>query len=199
MTPVFSGGLVYEYSNEPNNYGLVSIDNLNSTDVTKLGDFDRLKSAFEKTPIPDNDGGYLKDGQASECPPKTNQWEASNDIPPMPDSASKYLETGAGQPRGTDGPSNQYDPENQQAPSDTGTAGPPPTTTNSGELDFFLRLILETSIAAGTNSILYHINTGSSSETSSSSKSDASSRVTSKGKMAMAVIVVTSVAVGLIW
>ena len=35
MSSVFSGGLVYEYSNETNNYGLVQID---GDKVTKLTD-----------------------------------------------------------------------------------------------------------------------------------------------------------------
>ena len=154
MTPVFSGGLVYEYSNEANKYGLVQIG---SKDVTTLGDFDRLKTAFEKTPIPDDDGGYKSDGQASECPPKTDEWEASDDIPPMPDSASQYLEIGAGPPRGTDGTSNQYNPKDQEAPSDTGTAGPPPTSIYSGKRIKFLSptnsSFCGTPTAAGTDSI----------------------------------------------
>jgi len=131
MTPVFSGGLVYEYSMEPNKYGIVQIDSLDAKDVKTLPDFDRLKAAFKKTPVPDDDGGYNENGQPSKCPPRTNAWEALDDIPTMPDSASKYLELGAGKPRGTDGPSNQYIPSQEQAPTDTGVAGPAPT--DSGE------------------------------------------------------------------
>lgn len=130
MTPVFSGGLVYEYSMEPNNYGIVKIASLDAKDVTTLPDFDRLKAAFQKTPIPDNDGGYKENGQPSECPPQTDAWEAKDDVPPMPDTATKYLELGAGKPRGTDGPSNQYDPTNEKAPTDTGAAGPAPTDSS---------------------------------------------------------------------
>ena len=138
MTPVFSGGLVYEYSNEANNYGLVEIDTLNAKDVTMLGDFDRLKAAFENTPIPEDDGGYKTDGKPSECPPNTKDWEALSDVPPMPDSARKYLEIGAGQPRGTDGPSNQYDPTSEEVPTDSGTPEPPSTSTYSGKVIKFL-------------------------------------------------------------
>ncbi|KAK1250499.1 hypothetical protein MKX08_010502 [Trichoderma sp. CBMAI-0020] len=45
MTPVFSGGFVYEYTEEDNNYGLVNItgDTLNI-----MGDYNRLKAQFAK-------------------------------------------------------------------------------------------------------------------------------------------------------
>jgi hypothetical protein len=43
MSPVFSGGVVYEWTLEANNYGLVSI---NGTDLNILGDYNRLKAAW---------------------------------------------------------------------------------------------------------------------------------------------------------
>ncbi|OAQ73207.1 glycoside hydrolase family 72 protein [Pochonia chlamydosporia 170] len=43
MTPVFSGGVVYEWTLEANNYGLVSI---NGSTLNILGDYNRLKSAW---------------------------------------------------------------------------------------------------------------------------------------------------------
>ena len=45
MGDVFSGGLVYEYSQESNNYGLVEIQQ--NGDVKVLPDFKALKSQFE--------------------------------------------------------------------------------------------------------------------------------------------------------
>uniref|UniRef100_A0A060T471 1,3-beta-glucanosyltransferase n=1 Tax=Blastobotrys adeninivorans TaxID=409370 RepID=A0A060T471_BLAAD len=45
MTSVFSGGLVYEYSQEPNNYGLVEINP--NGDVYILKDFETLSSQFK--------------------------------------------------------------------------------------------------------------------------------------------------------
>ncbi|KAH7155106.1 Glucanosyltransferase-domain-containing protein [Dactylonectria estremocensis] len=45
MTPVFSGGVVYEYTEEDNNYGLVKIK---GDSLQILGDFNRLKNQFAK-------------------------------------------------------------------------------------------------------------------------------------------------------
>ncbi|KAK2597990.1 Glycolipid anchored surface protein 4 precursor [Conoideocrella luteorostrata] len=43
MAPVFSGGVVYEWTMEDNGYGLVSI---NGSDLNILGDYNRLKAAW---------------------------------------------------------------------------------------------------------------------------------------------------------
>lgn len=48
MSDTFSGGLVYEYSQEANNYGLVEIQE--NGDVKILPDFEALKSQFENLP-----------------------------------------------------------------------------------------------------------------------------------------------------
>jgi 1,3-beta-glucanosyltransferase GAS3 len=49
MTKVFSGGLVYEYSQEPNNYGLVELDS--KGDITILTDYDNLRDQYNKLDI----------------------------------------------------------------------------------------------------------------------------------------------------
>lgn len=48
MIDVFSGGLIYEYSQEPNNYGLVEIDS--NGNVKLLPDFLALRNQFETLP-----------------------------------------------------------------------------------------------------------------------------------------------------
>lgn len=90
MTHVFSGGLVYEYSEESNEYGLVEISSDNKT-VTEKDDFQNLKSQFSSASLPTGDGGYQSDLPHSECPPQTDEWEASNDIPDTPKGALKYI------------------------------------------------------------------------------------------------------------
>lgn len=72
MNKIFSGGLVYEYSQEPNNYGLVSI--LDNGDIKVLPDFIALKLQFESLGPINNDQfvqntlGNLKGSQKSSLP-----------------------------------------------------------------------------------------------------------------------------------
>lgn len=90
MTHVFSGGLVYEYSEEANKYGLVEISSDNTTISTKT-DFDNLKSQFSQASLPTGDGGYQSDLPHSECPPIDKDWEAEDKIPDTPKGALKYI------------------------------------------------------------------------------------------------------------
>ncbi|OLL25742.1 1,3-beta-glucanosyltransferase gas4, partial [Neolecta irregularis DAH-3] len=106
MTSFLSGGLVYEYSQEANSYGLVQI----STDkksVSYLTDFNNLKAEFAKTPNPSGDGGYNASITANNYPSNTTNFEVTTIIPPMPEAAKIYLQKGAGTPLGNTGPSNQ--------------------------------------------------------------------------------------------
>lgn len=96
MLKVFSGGLVYEYSEEANKYGLVKIDGNN---VTTNKDYDNLKKEFEKTKNPSGDGDYQSDLDYSECPRITSNWSAEDDIPDTPDAALEYI-NGSKTPRG---------------------------------------------------------------------------------------------------
>ncbi|RDW74417.1 1,3-beta-glucanosyltransferase gel1 [Aspergillus mulundensis] len=107
MTGVYSGGLVYEYSQEPSDYGLVEIKN---GKVTELDDFDTLKNAFSKTSNPEGDGGYNKTGGSNPCPAKNApNWDVDSEdtLPAMPEKAQKYFEDGAGDGPGFDGAGSQ--------------------------------------------------------------------------------------------
>lgn len=88
MTHVFSGGLVYEYSEEANEYGVVEID---GDDVKTNDDYDNLKEMFASVSDPSGDGGYQDDLKHSECPSKSSKWQASNNIPDTPKGALKYI------------------------------------------------------------------------------------------------------------
>ena len=108
MTPVYSGGLVYEYSEESSNpgYGLVTIDS--NTQVTELPDFASLKTAFAGTSNPSGDGGYSANGTASTCPPQSAAWNVTSDaLPAIPDAAKKYMTQGAGTGPGLSGAGSQ--------------------------------------------------------------------------------------------
>lgn len=90
MSPVFSGGLVYEYTEEDNDYGLVSVSSDNKT-VSTNSDFDNLKAQFSSATNPSGDGGYHTGLPHSNCPPQSNDWEASDTVPDTPKGALKYI------------------------------------------------------------------------------------------------------------
>ncbi|BCR87494.1 1,3-beta-glucanosyltransferase gel1 [Aspergillus chevalieri] len=118
MTGVYSGGLVYEYSQEPSNYGLVKVD---GDSVNELKDFDALKTAFEKTSNPEGDGGFNKTGGSNGCPKQQKPaWDVDNDdLPAIPEPAKKYFKDGAGKGDGFSGSGSQ-----SKGTSSTGTAEP---------------------------------------------------------------------------
>jgi hypothetical protein len=104
MTPVYSGGLVYEYSQEDANYGLVNID---GNQVEELDDFTALQKAYKATPPPSGDGGAKSSQSASRCPAQSAHWEVDdttgNYLPIMPAGAQKYFQNGAGKGPGNNG------------------------------------------------------------------------------------------------
>ncbi|KAJ5464198.1 hypothetical protein N7475_007333 [Penicillium sp. IBT 31633x] len=106
MTGVYSGGLVYEYSEESNKYGLAKIS---GDKVTPNKDYKALKAAFEKTDNPSGDGNYNTTGGASGCPKMQKpNWDVSTDaLPAMPAPAKKYLTEGAGKGEGFSGKGSQ--------------------------------------------------------------------------------------------
>lgn len=106
MTGVYSGGLVYEYSQEDSHYGLVTIS---GGSVTELTDFTTLKNAFAGTANPQGDGGYNATGGASGCPPlDIPNWVVANDsLPAIPEPAKKYMTQGAGTGPGLTGTGSQ--------------------------------------------------------------------------------------------
>jgi len=95
MTSVYSGGLVYEYSQEASDYGLVD---LSDGTAQELPDYDALKSALAETGNPDGDGGYNHTGGASSCPaPDPPNWDVENDsLPAIPEPALRFMTEGAG-------------------------------------------------------------------------------------------------------
>ncbi|KAL2793866.1 Glucanosyltransferase-domain-containing protein [Aspergillus keveii] len=132
MTSVYSGGLVYEYSQEPSDYGLVEIKN---NKVTDLADFDALKTALAKTENPTGDGGYNKTGGANPCPARNApNWDvdSADELPAMPKPAQKYFENGAGAGEGFDGPGSQT-AGTQSTSNTTNGAGNTVTSSNSDD------------------------------------------------------------------
>jgi hypothetical protein len=117
MTAVYSGGLVYEYSEEGSKYGLVTIA---GGSATPGADFTALKSAFAKTANPTGDGGYNSTGGASTCPTKSANWNVADDkLPAIPSAAAAYMKSGAGTGVGLTGKGSQ-----NAGGTSTGTATP---------------------------------------------------------------------------
>jgi len=131
MTGVYSGGLAYEYTVEPNGYGLVEVGD--DGEITPNGDFDRLKDAFEGTDNPSGDGGYKTDGRASECPPQSEDWEvSSNALPAMPANAEKYMDEGAGEAVGLEGEGSHFAGEPSESTATGGSGQPTRSASPSG-------------------------------------------------------------------
>lgn len=126
MSSVYSGGLVYEYTKEGGNdgqgkYGLVD---LKGGKAETLDDFDTLEKALKGVKDPSGDGGYKKDGKASECPDKSSSWLVSgNALPAMPPKASAFFKSGAGKAVGLTGPGSQ----------EVGAESPGTATPGSGQ------------------------------------------------------------------
>ena len=130
MTPVYSGGLVYEYSQEESMYGLVTIS---GSTVSERPDFGALMQALKDTPAPTGDGGYKSDGQKSQCPPQSSTWLPGNDaLPAIPDGAMQYMTNGAGKGPGLKGNNNAGSQNAGGASTATAIPGSgKPTTTAS--------------------------------------------------------------------
>lgn len=110
MTPVYSGGLVYEYTKEGDaeqqKYGLVEIES--SSSVTERPDFSTLQQKLKAAQPPSGDGGYKASGSKSECPAKSDTWLVDSDgLPAMPPKAKQYFKSGAGQGVGLTGTGSQ--------------------------------------------------------------------------------------------
>ncbi|KAK6199505.1 Glucanosyltransferase-domain-containing protein [Scheffersomyces amazonensis] len=84
MTDVWSGGIVYMYFQEANNYGLVSVD---GTSVSTMADYQYYSSEINNiSPT------YAQSASASAeatqtlvCPVEAPTWMASENLPPTPD------------------------------------------------------------------------------------------------------------------
>lgn len=85
MVDVFSGGIVYMYFQEENDYGVVKISK--NDDAVKQKDYAALKKRVNAAhPKGVEESDYKASGNAAECPEQTEKWKASSDLPPTPDN-----------------------------------------------------------------------------------------------------------------
>lgn len=135
MTPVYSGGLVYEYSKEGDDtqqkFGLVDVS---SGSPSELPDFQTLMQAYQNTPDPSGDGGYKSSGSPSTCPSKSSTFLVDSDaLPAMPAQASQYFANGAGKGPGLTGTGSQDVGAESSGTATAGSGKPTASgTTNSG-------------------------------------------------------------------
>lgn len=128
MTSVYSGGIMYEYSKEDNDYGIVTID---GDSVSKSKEYSLFKSALAKNPTPTGSGGAASSSHAAKCPPKDPNWNVDPSlVPEMPSAANKYMKKGAGDGPGLggDGSQNAADSGTATASVTGGTASPTGTS-----------------------------------------------------------------------
>jgi hypothetical protein len=85
MVDVFSGGIVYMYHQEANDYGLVKISK--NGDAVKQKDFAQLKkkaTAAHASGVDEDD--YKPSAKAATCPKQSESWKVNAQLPPTPDS-----------------------------------------------------------------------------------------------------------------
>lgn len=131
MTGVYSGGLVYEYSQEGNDYGLVTIS---GNSVSPDADYQALMSAYQNTTNPTGDGGYNSTGGASGCPSyEAQNWLVKDDsLPAIPVPAQKYFTQGAGTGPGLTGAGSQNSGTASSGTASAGSGQVSATSTYSG-------------------------------------------------------------------
>jgi hypothetical protein len=83
MTEVWSGGVVYEWTQENNRYGLVKIDSNGEAEI--LPDYTNLLSEMEDiNPKGVHMDSFKEAKEKSVCPPNGSNWKASATLPPTP-------------------------------------------------------------------------------------------------------------------
>jgi hypothetical protein len=90
MTSVYSGGLMYEYALEPNDFGIVKISSAKASSVQEQDGFDKFASALKANPAPTGDGGFTSTTNSVPCPTKDENWLVDSTLlPAIPEGAKK--------------------------------------------------------------------------------------------------------------
>ncbi|CEP65001.1 1,3-beta-glucanosyltransferase GAS1 LALA0_S16e00408g [Lachancea lanzarotensis] len=85
MTDIWSGGIVYMYFEEENNYGLVSVSD---NKVSTLSDYSYYSVTINKvSPTSLNSNSYTPSSTSLSCPATNVNWKAATSLPPTPNSA----------------------------------------------------------------------------------------------------------------
>lgn len=119
MTGVYSGGIVYQYSEESDNagYGLVSIS---GSSASQMSDYTAYSTALSSYPAPSGDGGFTSTTNTQACPTVDSEWLVSDTLlPAIPSGAQKFMTEGAGT-----GPGLMGDGSQNAGGTSTGDASP---------------------------------------------------------------------------
>ncbi|SCU98813.1 LAMI_0F16336g1_1 [Lachancea mirantina] len=82
MTKVWSGGIVYMYFEEANNYGLVSVS---GSSVKTLDDYNNLRDQLASiSPSLAESQSYTPTSTSLSCPANATNWRAATNLPPTP-------------------------------------------------------------------------------------------------------------------
>ncbi|TKA74158.1 1,3-beta-glucanosyltransferase gel1 [Cryomyces minteri] len=129
MSGVYSGGLVYEYSEEGSGYGLVTI---NGNSVSEKSGFNDLKNQLASNPPPSGDGGYKSSGTPANCPARSSTWNVTGDaLPAIPQPAQKFMSQGAGKGPGLTGAGSQNAGTQSSGTASAGSGTVTATATNA--------------------------------------------------------------------
>jgi hypothetical protein len=179
MTAVYSGGLAYEFTIEPNGYGIVE---LGDNGAQPNEDFERLAAQFAAHPAPTGSAGARSadDTTHLDCPAESEDWPIStNNLPEIPEEAEELIQNGAGEAPGLDGPGSQWgtstsatDPDLSNGVTDSENTSNNSTTSSSDD----------SSSSGSSNS-----NSNSNSNSGSNAESSATVSQVAFGTIAMAV------------
>jgi hypothetical protein len=135
MSAVYSGGLMYEYSVEENDYGIVKISGKGGEgSVSKIDEFDMFKSALAANPAPTGNGGAKTASSSRPCPTSASGWNVDPSmVPEMPSEAQKYMKSGPGDGPGLKGPGSQQDTGSGTASVSVTGGQPSPTSSSTGD------------------------------------------------------------------
>nr|POF17304.1 1,3-beta-glucanosyltransferase gel1 [Quercus suber] len=134
MTSVFSGGLVYQYSEEGAGFGVMTIS---GSTVTPIGNqFTDLKNELASVSNPTDGGGYSVTSVTQTCPDQSDQWDTSpftgSALPAMPSGAATYLKSGAGTGPGLSGDGSQDASGGSSSTASSGAGDPTATYSTAG-------------------------------------------------------------------
>lgn len=135
MTGVYSGGLMYEYSVEENEFGIVTLDG-DKEEIKSGSEYNNLKSAMSAYPAPTSNHPADSTTHAVDCPTSHSVWQVNPTLlPAMPKEAEKFFKDGAGDGYGLKGDGSQFRADSGTAEESVESGVPSPTGTSSQSTD----------------------------------------------------------------